>query len=1115
MADLDSKGNVFVRPEICLLDCNDPGMNLEVLLNNPAAARRRILYVHPEVKPEYKLSGTCRLDVAKSLASQELPLDRWLFDVYSEEPVTIKESSKIHHLRSGDIFALTDVLKELFKNHISAQEKRLNLGESIDINDYCKVLTESATIEPLRESDPIFIEEEPVETFHLIGPIFQEISMAFAILLGYNLMYILWTLSLIFIYVIPNSLLLKISAIRSANCKRAYYTDCIERQWIFFMSTLGYKTEPIKLVKPSYNTGKYIAAFSALLLCFKFLKTSKAFTEGAVISSSKSRSEEEVDEFIQQLEKTSECTLPEPRKKRGNGMDWDATTKDRPIPEVIGHETLFNLPEEIRTVVLKNKRFLRIFGEKQIITQCFGICKDYVLVNRHSFGKPGSADNWTVEVQLKEDLATSKIKVTLDDNEMQQVEGDVWLVRLRGCKFRDITSFISPISVMYPPYGGKGHIGDHDTVLKNVAPLVAQNSEVGPIQVQRPLKYDWPEHETGQCGTPIFGSCGLGYAVVALHIAGSVHSEAYGQTIELTSINRALDALEKSTATLTINSQGKVRLNTKFTGIEEVSERSPLRFEDVSSLSVYGKIKGYTPLRPGKSKLERTQFIDVAELLTGVSPYNEAGEEKFLPPPMRSKIVDGEYKAPYNNFVKNCGVVKETLNPKILKLTVDTIFRHIVKELKKKGVKSLKPIPLSVAQNGFPEDFYMRAMKPSTSGGFTWPGAKKKYSAPTELPFKKDSYMPVYDVKEQVMEQISAYLKDEDAIPLLGAQLKDEPRSLKKVRDAKTRVFCMSPYESTLVNRMYLMPFYSLMVEHGDVFHTAIGINMHSDDVDKFLKELLEFAKKFMEGDYRGFDTSMPYDIGLAANTIIYLTLEFFGYNAEALQIAKGALSDNLHPTVVLEGDLFSAPSLQPSGKYATAEDNSLRGLVMLVYSFIDMCTAHGGKMQLTVKFKPDDFWLYIRGQIYGDDLLAAVKLEAQPYFNNQTYQNFCKEIYGLDFTNALKTDTMEKFLTLDQISFLKRKFVFRKDLQKWVAPLDKESIMKSICYVLPSKVVSRDEQMIDSCTSALRELFFHLGKDDYAITRADFALACALVQATQTAWHTSKAAAAAAECRQ
>jgi hypothetical protein len=46
--------------------------------------------------------------------------------------------------------------------------------------------------------------------------------------------------------------------------------------------------------------------------------------------------------------------------------------------------------------------------------------------------------------------------------------------------------------------------------------------------------------------------------------------------------------------------------------------------------------------------------------------------------------------------------------------------------------------------------------------------------------------------------------------------------------------------------------------------------------------------------------------------------------------------------------------------------------------------------------------------------------------------------------------------------------------MKRIVAPLDKDSIMKSLCYYLPSKEISSEDQIVQTCMSALNELFFH-----------------------------------------
>jgi hypothetical protein len=401
---------------------------------------------------------------------------------------------------------------------------------------------------------------------------------------------------------------------------------------------------------------------------------------------------------------------------------------------------------------------------------------------------------------------------------------------------------------------------------------------------------------------------------------------------------------------------------------------------------------------------------------------------------------------------------------------------NILYKLKSVGVLSLSPVNLDVAQNGFPENFYYRAMKNNTSGGFMFTGLKKKYLEYTPLDFKKDAVTPKPEVLIQVQEIIDSYLDDKTSHSIVGAQLKDEPRSREKVLSANTRVFAMSSYDMTLVNRMYLMPFYSLMCEHRDLFHTKIGINMQSSEADQMYNNLKNFSSNIMEGDYGGYDTSMPVGIGVMANSVVYTTLKKLGYNDHSLKIVKGVLTDNLFPTVVLDGALFTPPGFQPSGKYATAEDNSLRGVILLQYAFAIMCTPLGydNSQNRTTIFKMSDFNKLLMPVTYGDDMLCGVKDELAPYFNNITYEEFVKEIYYMTFTTSDKKKQTSKFIDITKISFLKRTFNFHEPLQRIVAALDKDSIMKSLCYYLPSKEITPEDQLIQTCMSNLTELFFH-----------------------------------------
>jgi hypothetical protein len=180
------------------------------------------------------------------------------------------------------------------------------------------------------------------------------------------------------------------------------------------------------------------------------------------------------------------------------------------------------------------------------------------------------------------------------------------------------------------------------------------------------------------------------------------------------------------------------------------------------------------------------------------------------------------------------------------------------------------------------------------------------------------------------------------------------------------------------------------------------------------------------------------------------------------MTLVRSLLSDNLFPNVNMNQDLFERPGMQPSGKYATAEDNSLKGLIMLMYAWY-----------ASPKTKDKDFFQHVLPVTYGDDVVVAIKESVSKHFNNVVYQDFVKEVYNMEFTNADKGAKMEPFLNVHSMSFLKRNFVYSEITKGWVARLALSSLYKALYWYLPSDAVSPVEQLTSTCASFLWEAYF------------------------------------------
>ena len=218
----------------------------------------------------------------------------------------------------------------------------------------------------------------------------------------------------------------------------------------------------------------------------------------------------------------------------------------------------------------------------------------------------------------------------------------------------------------------------------------------------------------------------------------------------------------------------------------------------------------------------------------------------------------------------------------------------------------------------------------------------------------------------------------------------DEAREREKNKMAKTRLFYGVQLDSLILQRMFLFPFFSKMIERMDLFCTGIGINMHQD-ADEMIVNMLKFSPHFMEGDYEGFEFNVPFMIAELAMTLIYELLAKAGYPPFALRVLSSILTEMLHPVICIMLDIVQVPGMQPSGCYATAELNSFKQLIILVYVYVNITNR-------------DDFFDMVLPKTYGDDLLATVKPEILPLYNNITFSDFCGNYMGLNFTPSSKS---------------------------------------------------------------------------------------------------------------
>jgi len=108
---------------------------------------------------------------------------------------------------------------------------------------------------------------------------------------------------------------------------------------------------------------------------------------------------------------------------------------------------------------------------------------------------------------------------------------------------------------------------------------------------------------------------------------------------------------------------------------------------------------------------------------------------------------------------------------------------------------------------------------------------------------------------------------------------------------------------------------------------------------------------------------------------------------------------------------------------------------------------------------------------VYGDDKLNAIRDPELTFLNAITMRDFFQSI-GMDFTDSKKGVIVEPYQSVQDITFLKRSFVYHKKIKQIVGPLDLNTIYSSISWIDGRK--DPEIVMRDKINAFQREMFLH-----------------------------------------
>jgi hypothetical protein len=545
----------------------------------------------------------------------------------------------------------------------------------------------------------------------------------------------------------------------------------------------------------------------------------------------------------------------------------------------------------------------------------------------------------------------------------------------------------------------------------------------------------------GDCGSPLFAKTGLGYILIGMHVLGN------GLTYNVGATSISKQWVDEILPDLVIESgEPLMEAQTAKGIVGELHHKSVFRYLEQGSAEVYGSFIGNRGV--GRSHVMLTPMAE---------PLSRRGYAiKYGPPVMKGyepwRIAALECTQPnvrFDNDVIN--ICTESFIQDILGSGIDLSSLHVYDNF--------------TAINGAASIAYVEKINRNTSAGFPWRKSKKYFlkSAPPQFGLQ-DPVEANEEIMGRVDQMYNVYLEGKRVMPVFTAHLKDEATSFKKIKQKKTRVFAGAPFDWTILVRKFFLSSIRLIQNNRLVYESGPGTVAQSYEWHDIFTYLTTFGEdRLGAGDYKAFDKTMASIFILAAfRILITVAMKSGNFTSDDEKVMWGIAHDVAFPVMDFNGDFVQFFGSNPSGHPLTVIVNGLVNSLYFRYVYYMLNPAHEVK-----SFKSKVHLL-----TYGDDNVFGVCISA-PWFNHTSIAAALLES-GITYTMADKEAESVPYLHIRDVTFLKRSWRFDSDVGAYLAPIDHESLERSLMVWVRSKSISIQEQAISVFANVCREYFFY-----------------------------------------
>jgi hypothetical protein len=454
-----------------------------------------------------------------------------------------------------------------------------------------------------------------------------------------------------------------------------------------------------------------------------------------------------------------------------------------------------------------------------------------------------------------------------------------------------------------------------------------------------------------------------------------------------------------------------------------------------------------------RSAIRKTQWYDFF--------YPKLTKPYSYPRRVAGVTLEGEYKSSFTHTFNNFGMGDDFPLELAFK-AADSYLEDAFPQsfIDSKQIKA-SPLTLSEAFFGAP-DMQIGRMPFDTSCGplLKRYGIRNKYDL-----FAKKEGDDKFEFNSLFRDQVDAIIKSWKngivTLPVAEFVNKDEVRSTEKLEDNKVRLFANMDAPFNTPSKMYLMSLITIFLRYCKRTECYGGMNAGSSEWDVLGTWLFENGFSQIDMDFSCFDSSHGMKVFRVVAYFMYRFALRAGYTSEAALITYFCVRSCAIQIMKYINTWFIKYGGLPSGFILTLVFNSIVNSILMRMAYEILV----GNMR--------DFQKHVRVATVGDDNSSGVSDLVIDRYNMMTIAPLYAK-WGYKVTGADKAEVTRKTVPKEELQFLKRKWVFNPDLKGYSAPIETDSIYKSLCFEGKKLGVTSVQRLCDVAQGAQREAFLH-----------------------------------------